>query len=83
MQSDCYVMFLVLFLSYYFFEITNDSKRIFFIFPGLIGLMIGIGLIIEATLIIGFLYIAKNSLNYIYDSEVPDGDIDQKEENIK
>ena len=48
---------------------------------GLIGLMIGLGLIIESLFIIGFLYIAKNSLNYIYDSDAQRDSALENEEN--
>ena len=78
--------FIIMFLSCYFFEIINNSEKLLFIFPGLIGLMIGLGLIVESIFIIGFLYIAKNSLNYIYNSDASGEGVlknEENEENIK
>ena len=46
--------FIIMFLSCYFFEIINNSEKLLFIFPGLIGLMIGLGLIVESIFIIWF-----------------------------
>ena len=73
--------FTIILLSYYFFEIANDSEKLLFVFPGLIGLMIGLGLIMESIFIIGFLYVAKNSLNYIYDSDNHGDSASKNEEN--
>ena len=70
-------------LSYYFFDISNNDKKLLFIFPGLIGLMIGFSLVVESIFIIGFLYIAKNSLNYIYDSDDDNTEKVENQENIK
>ena len=78
--------FIIMFLSCYFFEIINNSEKLLFIFPGLIGLMIGLGLIVESIFIIWFLYIAKNSLNYIYNSDASGEGVlknEENEENIK
>ena len=74
---------LVTVLSYYFFDIYNNSEKLLFVFPGLIGLMIGLSLIIESVFIIGSLYIAKNSLNYIYDADNDDAKAEENKENIK
>ena len=74
---------LIVFLSYYFFDISNDSEKLLFIFPGLIGFMIGFSLIVESIFVIGFLYIAKNSLNYIYDADRDNDETTKNEENIK
>ena len=73
--------FTIILLSYYFFEIANDSEKLLFVFPGLIGFMIGLGLIMESIFIIGFLYVAKNSLNYIYDSDTRGDSASKNEEN--
>ena len=70
-------------LSYYFFDVSNNDEKLLFIFPGLIGLMIGFSLVVEAIFIIGFLYIAKNSLNYIYDSDDDNTEKVENQENIK
>ena len=70
-------------LSYYFFDISNNDEKLLFIFPGLIGLMIGFSLVVESIFIIGFLYIAKNSLNYIYDSDDNNPEKVENQENIK
>ena len=45
--------------------------------------MIGFSLIVESIFVIGFLYIAKNSLNYIYDADRDNVDTTKNEENIK
>ena len=70
-------------LSYYFFDVSNNNEKLLFIFPGLIGLMIGFSLVVESIFIIGFLYIAKNSLNYIYDSDDDNAEKVENQENIK
>ena len=70
-------------LSYYFFDVSNNNEKLLFIFPGLIGLMIGFSLVVESLFIIGFLYIAKNSLNYIYDSDDDNAKTVENQENIK
>ena len=70
-------------LSYYFFDVSNNNEKLLFIFPGLIGLMIGFSLVVESIFIIGFLYIAKNSLNYIYDSDDDNTEKVENQENIK
>ncbi len=70
-------------LSYYFFDISNNDEKLLFLFPGLIGLMIGFSLVVESIFIIGFLYIAKNSLNYIYDSDNDNTEKVENQENIK
>ena len=62
------VSFIVV-LSYYFFDVSNNNEKLLFIFPGLIGLMIGFSLVVESIFIIGFLYIAKNSLTLTPDSK--------------
>ena len=76
------VSFIVV-LSYYFFDVSNNNEKLLFIFPGLIGLMIGFSLVVESIFIIGFLYIAKNSLNYIYDSDDDNTEKVENQENIK
>ena len=76
------VSFIVV-LSYYFFDVSNNNEKLLFIFPGLIGLMIGFSLVVESIFIIGFLYIAKNSLNYIYDSNDDNTEKVENQENIK
>jgi len=70
-------------LSYYFFDVSNNNEKLLFVFPGLIGLMIGFSLVVESIFIIGFLYIAKNSLNYIYDSDDDNAEKVENQENIK
>ena len=77
------LIFSVLYLSYNFFNISYQDKTLLFIFPGIIGLMVGLGLIFEAILILAFLYIAKNSLDYIYEAKVEDDNIQENEENNK
>ena len=76
------VSFIVV-LSYYFFDVSNNNEKLLFIFPGLIGLMIGFSLVVESIFIIGFLYIAKNSLNYIYDPDDGSAEKVENQENIK
>ena len=68
----------IIYLSYNFFNISMDRERIFFIFPGIIGLMIGFGLILQSVIIIIFLYIAKNNLTYMYESNSSDDEIKKK-----
>tara|TARA_B100002052_G_scaffold90806_1_gene83576 strand:- start:397 stop:819 length:423 start_codon:yes stop_codon:yes gene_type:complete len=70
-------------LSYCFFDVSNNNEKLLFVFPGLIGLMIGFSLVVESIFIIGFLYIAKNSLNYIYDSDDDNAEKVENQENIK
>ena len=76
------VSFIVV-LSYYFFDVSNNNEKLLFIFPGLIGFMICFSLVVESIFIIGFLYIAKNSLNYIYDSNDDNTEKVENQENIK
>ena len=59
-------------LSYNFFNISMGNEKILFIFPGIIGLMIGFGLIFQSIIVIVFLYIAKNNLAYLYESDSSD-----------
>jgi len=75
--------FSIIYLSFNFFNISHENKKLLFIFPGLIGLLIGIGVIFEVILILGALYIAKNSLNYIYESKTESNNIQESEKNIK
>ena len=70
----------MLYLSYNFFNISINRERIFFIFPGIIGLMIGFGLILQSVIIIIFLYIAKNNLTYMYESNSSDDNIEKNKE---
>ena len=71
----------IIYLSYIFFDISHEDKRLLFIFPGTIGVMVGFGLIFESILILVFLYLAKNNLNYIYETESKDVDMSKKQEN--
>ena len=71
----------IIYLSYIFFNIADNNQKLLFIFPGTIGCMIGLGLIFESLLILGSIYIAKNSLNYIYESNNIDNDAEGKQEN--
>ena len=69
----------IIYLSYNFFNISMGNERIFFIFPGIIGLMIGFGLILQSIIVIVFLYIAKNNLAYMYDNS-SDNNLEKNEE---
>ena len=71
----------IIYLSYIFFDISHEDKRLLFIFPGTIGVMVGFGLIFESILILVFLYLVKNNLNYIYETESNDIDMSKKQEN--
>ena len=73
----------ILYLSYNFFNILHENKKLLFIFPGIIGLMVGFGLIFQSILVLAFLYLAKNSLNYIYESKTADNNMPENEENDK
>jgi len=72
------LVFSILYLSYNYFSNVSENKKILFLFPGLIGLLVGFGLILESILILLFLYIAQNSLTYIYESNVDGEDDSQK-----
>ena len=83
-SSIAILLFSILYLSYYFFDISNDSKKLLFIFPGIIGLMVGFGLILESVLLFGFLYISKNGLSFVFESDdLIDDKMPKKEENNK
>ena len=69
----------IIYLSYIFFDISHEDKRLLFIFPGTIGVMVGFGLIFESILILVFLYLVKNNLNYIYKTESNDINMSKKE----
>jgi len=71
----------IIYLSYIFFDISHEDKRLLFIFPGTIGVMVGFGLIFESILILVFLYLVKNNLNYIYKTESNDINMSKKQEN--
>ena len=64
------LIFSILYFSYTFFDISNDNKKILYFFPGIIGMMIGFGLIIETAFLFGFLYFSKNNIYYIYNSKI-------------
>ena len=64
------LIFAILYFSYTFFDISNDNKKILYFFPGIAGVMIGFGLIIETAFLFGFLYFAKNNIYYIYNSKI-------------
>ena len=66
--------------SYSFFNISTDVKKIFFIFPGLIGFLVGLGMIFETILVLLFLYFAKNNLEYIYKPHSAELNIDDENE---
>jgi len=84
LSSIAILLFLILYLSYYFFNISNDSKKLLFIFPGVIGFMIGFGLLLESALLFGFLYISKNSLSFVFESDDSlDDNMPEKEEDDK
>lgn len=74
-------IFSVLYLSTVFFNDLNKNQRILFVFPGIIGLMIGFGLIFNSILLMCFLYIAKNNFNYLYTSKKLDSENNKNEEN--
>ena len=78
------LIFTIIYCAYNFFNIQDRNKRILFIFPGIIGLMIGLTLMIEAIILMGFLYIVKNNLNHISsDSNISDSNLEESEENNK
>ena len=71
----------IIYLSYTFFNIADSNQKLLFIFPGAIGCMIGLGLIFESILVLGSIYISKNSLNYIYESNNIDTDAEEEQKN--
>ena len=77
------LVFSILYLAYNFFNISNNSTKLLFIFPGIVGFMVGFGFIFESALVLCFLYLAKNSLNYIYESQIKSDDLKENEENNK
>ena len=77
------LIFTLIYLSYKFFNTFNENEKILFLFPGIIGLMIGFGLIFHSIILIAFIYIAKNNLNYIYDSNISDSNIEENQKNSK
>ena len=79
--SYCISIFSVLYLSTVFFNDSNKNQKILFVFPRIIGLMIGFGLIFNSILLMCFLYIAKNNFNYIYTSKKLDSENNKNEEN--
>ena len=74
------LIFSVLYFSYSSFNISTDVKKIFFIFPGLIGFLVGLGMIFETILVLLFLYFAKNNLEYIYKPHSAELNIDDENE---
>tara|TARA_Y100000814_G_scaffold240717_1_gene185146 strand:- start:329 stop:757 length:429 start_codon:yes stop_codon:yes gene_type:complete len=74
------LIFSVLYFSYSSFNISTDVKKIFFIFPGLIGFLVGLGMIFETILVLLFLYFAKNNLEYIYRPHSAELNIDDENE---
>ena len=77
------LIFTLIYLSYKFFNTFDENEKILFLFPGIIGLMIGFGLIFHSIILIVFIYIAKNNLNYIYDSTITDSNVDENQKNRK
>ena len=76
-------IFVLIYFSNKIFKVENIDKKILFIFPSIIGLMIGFGLIFQSIIVLAFLYLAKNSLNYVYDSKNPTANAKENEENDK
>ena len=70
----------IIYLSCNFFNISMGNEKILLIFPGIIGLMIGFGLIFQSIIVIVFLYIAKNKLAYMYESNSTDHNLEKDEE---
>ena len=70
----------IIYLSCNFFNISKGNEKILLIFPGIIGLMIGFGLIFQSIIVIVFLYIAKNKLAYMYESNSTDHNLEKDEE---
>ena len=77
------LFFAILYFSYTFFDISNDNKKILYFFPGIAGVMVGFGLIIETAFLFGFLYFAKNNIHYIYNSKISEeNDIEVEKKDI-
>ena len=77
------LVFSILYLAYNFFNISNNNEKLLFIFPGIVGFMVGFGFIFESALVLCFLYLAKNNLNYIYESQIKSDNLKENEENNK
>ena len=59
----------LIFLSFNFFNIKGEHGNILFTFPAFISFMIGVGMIFQSIILLGFLYMSKNSLIDIYSSK--------------
>ena len=73
-------IFVLIYFSNKIFKVENIDKKILFIFPSIIGLMIGFGLIFQSIILIVFIYLIKNNLNYIYDSKSLPSEINENNE---
>ena len=76
-------IFIIVYISSNFLNDLNETKKILFIFPGIIGLMVGFGLIFKVIILMAFLYIIKSIFNYTHGSEDLDLEEYQNEENDK
>jgi len=76
-------IFIIVYISSNFSNDLNEKRRMLFIFPGIIGLMIGFGLIFKVIILMAFLYIIKNSFKYAYNSDDLDLEEYKNKENNK
>tara|TARA_B100001250_G_C19753502_1_gene768968 strand:- start:992 stop:1408 length:417 start_codon:yes stop_codon:yes gene_type:complete len=66
------IISVLMFLAFNFFNIKSENKNILLAFPVLISFMIGISMIFQSVILLGFLYIARNNLFDIYSPERQD-----------
>ncbi len=62
-------IFMMIYLSINFLKSSNQTQQILFIFPAIIGLLIGFGFIFEVIILMTFLYVVKSSFTYMHTSD--------------
>ena len=62
-------IFMMIYLSINFLKSSNQTQQILFIFPAIIGLLIGFGFIFEVIILMAFLYVVKSSFTYMHTSD--------------
>jgi len=76
-------IFIVIYLSVNFLKSNNQAQKILFIFPAIIGLLIGFGFIFEVIILMVFLYVIKSSFVYFHTSDELFDEEAKNEENDK
>ena len=76
-------IFIIVYISSNSFNSLNETKKMLFIFPSIIGLMVGFGLIFKVMILMAFLYIIKSSFQHVYSSDDLDLEEYQNKENNK